>query len=152
MLVVLVVVVELTGIRTVYGFADPAGEVYIGGGNQQAIVLGVDPHDALEGVFLLAPSFLIPGQIEDIVMMLGEEPPSKRHETSGIVILDSETGRARVPVRLFWRVPPLPPPGLVNGSATRADRGLTQLRLASIGVVTIFLNEAVSPDAARPPS
>jgi hypothetical protein len=70
----LIVIVEFALAGVVDGLTGGAGQVGIGEGCQQAPVrLLLDGHDPLEGVFGFLARLQIMDQVENIVLVLGEE-------------------------------------------------------------------------------
>ena len=119
--------IEFPLVGTVQGLADAAGEVDIGSGNEDAIDLLLDLHDAMQGVLGSLSPLLIASEVDDFLLVLIQEPTMEGEKPVGVLITDTLTGRAELLVRFFGGRQPCPASLVKYGTALRTNRRVGQL-------------------------
>ena len=141
--------VQLAVMGAVQCFAYTAWQMDISGSNDNLVGLFLNSHDAMEGMFGFLGGLLIMRQIDDICFMLLQINTTQGEIASGVLVTDTETGRAYLLMGRGWAGSPCPPTLMVHRLAVRANRRFRQLTLGHVGVMFTFLNEPILPTLVR---
>lgn len=75
-------------------FADTPRQVDIRGPDQQAIRGVLDSHDPVEGMFLSFDFFLMPSELENLILQTRQSSAREVDDAGGIVVIDPMAGLA----------------------------------------------------------
>jgi hypothetical protein len=145
----LVMNVQVAVMSAVHCFAYTAWQMDISGRNDNFVGVFLDGHDAMEGMFGFLGGLFVVRQIDDICFMCLQIHTAQGEIASGILIADSETGRAHLLMGRSRAGSPCPSTLMVHRLAVRANRWFRQLPFGHIGVMFTFLNEPILPILVR---
>ena len=121
----------------------------ISGCHQNGIFVFLDIHDPLERMCQAGALLFMADQTQNLWPMELEKWSAQVKETCREVIVDSMAGRADLGVSTVGYFLPSPAAILKNRFALRADGRGRQFALGLVGVVHIFLKQAVMADRVK---
>lgn len=145
-----VVIFQLALVGMMQRLTNTTGKMDIRRRHQYFVACLFHSHDALQRVLRPLGMLVAMYQTHDLILVGGEKRPLQSNKTCRIMILYAVTGWTDYVVRISWHITPAPAPPMEYCFAMRADSRFRQLASGFIGIMYLFLENAVmAPDFAE---